>query len=171
MERRHVLRGFAGASVLWLTGCLATEPDAGTDADTDTTMPDDTDTPTGTPTDDAEPSVTDRSLTVTDSGCGQVRDEATVSFDESAGTVTVTGTVWGNDLAYVARLASVSYEDGTLTVTVASERSSETAVAGDCISEISYEATVAVAGGLPGTVEVVHVHGDERTTAATVDRP
>jgi hypothetical protein len=121
-----------------VTGCLSDGSagpgaDDGTDTDdpTSTPMPtDDTDTPdessdgtaTDTPSDQTgtPDGVTSRSFEVTDSGCGQQTDDATVSFDDE--TVTVTGTVWGDDLTYTAKLASATYDGSELTVTVATER-------------------------------------------------
>lgn len=142
-----------------------------------------TDRPDGTPSDtadespDDDPQTTaggagesDSSFDVTDTGCGGQTDDASVSFDDSSGSVSVTGTIWANDLTYTATLASTSVEDGELTVVVATERRSETAVGGQCINEIDYEATVPVDGDLPVSVVVRHRRGDTTTTVTDVTR-
>ena len=194
MRRRGFLCGLAAG--LASAGCLsedgtgpAAEPTDTTRLDADT-MPDDTEdteTDAGTPTEDRtetatgtngtdtatdtdpKTAVTDQSLTVTGRECGAQRHEATVAFDEAAGTVTVEGTIWANDLAYTAELASVTYGDGTLTTTVATDRD-EDAMGAQCIAEIDYEASVTVAGGLPSRVTVRHRHDGETTTAAETER-
>ncbi|MFC7140227.1 hypothetical protein ACFQMA_10335 [Halosimplex aquaticum] len=175
--------------------------DAGgdTDTDTDTTAPADTqtdnpgdtvtepdpdgsDTPSDAPTDtvsetpDSEPSATpsgvaDKSFSVTGSGCGGQTDDASVSFDESGGTVTVTGTIWGNDACYTAVLSDVRLDGGALTVVVAAESDAGTDTAcAECITEINYEATVALDAALPETVTVVHEHGGEDTRVTSASR-
>ena len=202
MKRRTLLRGLAAAGTLTLTaGCLAdgspgdqpTDTDEPTDTDdpTDTPMPTDDETPTdtSTPTDagdhvdtvsgtdrDPEPSdtpgVTDSSFSVTGSGCGSQTDDASVSFDDGAGTVSVSvsGTIWGNDACYTARLADTTYESDTLTVVVASESDAGTdTMCAECITEVDYEATVTFDGALPGKVEVKHRHGDDTSTVTTAD--
>lgn len=144
---------------------------SGTDWPDGTPSDTDPDTPASRPrTTDGGTGVSDTSLEVTDGGCGQQTDEADVSFDESAGTVTVTGTIWGNDLAYTARLESATLEGDELVVAVVSERRSETETAGQCIAEIDYEATVSLSGSLPVSVVVRHRHGDETTTVTDVTR-
>ncbi|MFB6150970.1 MAG: hypothetical protein ABEJ40_04105 [Haloarculaceae archaeon] len=146
-----------------------TDDDGTTGAET-ATADDDTQTdgedPTGTVV--PETALTDRSLDVTGTGCGSQVDDATVSFGD--GGVAVEGTVWGNDLAYTARLASATYDSGVLAVTVASERPDDAGAAGQCITEIEYDARFSFDGGLPSRVVVRHRHGEETTTVATAER-
>ncbi|WP_415378634.1 hypothetical protein [Halosimplex sp. TS25] len=152
-------------------GDTVTEPDPD-GSDTPSDAP--TDTVSGTP--DSEPSATpsgvaDESFSVTDSGCGTETDEASVSFDESGGTVTVTGTIWGNDACYTAVLSDARLDGGTLTVVVGAESDAGTDTAcAECITEIDYEATVALDAALPETVTVVHEHGGEDTRVTSTDR-
>jgi hypothetical protein len=150
-------------------------PDTQSDTAEDTaTAPDDGETPTETP--ESEPSTTpsgvaEKSLTVTDSGCGERMNDASVAFDEATETVTVTGTTWGNDACYTAVLSDVSLAEGSLTVVVGSESDAGTDEAcAQCITEIGYEATVTLDGGLPDEVAVVHESGGERTRITSVSR-
>ncbi|WP_459194504.1 hypothetical protein [Halosimplex sp. J119] len=152
-------------------GDTVTEPD-----------PDGSDTPSDVPVDtvsetpDSEPSATpsgiaDESLSVTRNECGTETDEASVAFDEDGGTVTVTGTIWGNDACYTATLADVRLDGGTLTVTVGAESDAGTdTMCAECITEIDYEATVALESALPETVTVVHQHDGEDTHVTSTDR-
>ncbi|PSP65897.1 hypothetical protein BRC79_08000, partial [Halobacteriales archaeon QH_8_67_27] len=141
-------------------------------SDTPTESP--TETPTETP--ENEPSTTpsgvaEKSLTVTDSGCGERMNDASVAFDEASETVTVTGTIWGNNACYTAVLSGVALDDGTLTVVVASESDAGTDEAcAQCITEIGYEVTVTLDGGLPDEVAVVHDTGDEKTRVTSTSR-
>jgi len=167
-----------------------TDRPAATPADrTDDTVtepaPGGTDDPSATPSDspddtvsetpDSEPSATpsgvaDRSFEVTDSDCGAQTDDASVTFDEDGGTVTVTGTIWGADACYTAVLSDVRLDGGTLTVVVDSESDAETdTMCAECITEIGYEATVELDDALPGTVAVLHSHDgeDARVTSRT----
>ncbi|ELZ27619.1 hypothetical protein C475_06855 [Halosimplex carlsbadense 2-9-1] len=156
------------------TDDTVTEPDPdGTDGPSATPSESPVDTASETP--DSEPSATpsgvaDSSLAVTDRGCGTETDDASVAFDENGGTVTVTGTTWGIDTCHTAVLSYVRLDDGALTVAVGSESESGTDTAcGQCITEIDYEATVALDSALPREVVVVHAHGgeDTRVTSAT----
>jgi len=145
--------------------------DTVTESDDGSVTPSDTSTesPTETPEDGSSTTpdgVADESLTVTDSGCGDGEqiDDASVAFDEANETVTVTGTVWGNDACYTAVLSGVSLDGGSLTVVVGSESDADAdEVCAECISEIGYEVTVTLDGGLPDEVAVVHEHGGEQT--------
>ncbi|WP_436908061.1 hypothetical protein [Halosimplex marinum] len=156
-------------------GDTVTEPD-----------PDGTDDPSATPSDapaetasetpDGEPSATpggvaDSSLEVTDSGCGTQADEASVDFDGSDGTVTVTGTIWGSDACYTAVLSDVRLDGDAATVVVGSESDAGTdTMCAQCITEIDYEATVAFDGALPREVTVVHAHDGEDTRVTSTTR-
>lgn len=90
-----------------------------------------------------------------------------MSFDSQS--VVVTGTVVGNNGCYRARLGGVTYDSGsdTCRVVVEAYNASPDAVCTQCITTISYEATVGFEGGLPGTVEVVHDDRGGRSTVAT----
>lgn len=185
MKRRPFLRGLAAASALATTGCLADDGPAGESPDdspapTDTPTPMPTDDPDDTPepTDDTESptpddgtatptGVTGQSLTVTASDCGAQTDDAAVAFDGE--TVTVTGTIWGNDACYTAVLADVTYDEPALTAVVAAEDDAATdEMCAQCITEIDYEAEITILGGLPDSVTVVHRHGDSETTVTDV---
>lgn len=153
------------------SGDTVTEPDPDGSA-----TPSDAPTDTASETSDSEPSATpsgiaDASLSVTGSECGAQTDEASVAFDENGGTVTVTGTIWGNDACYTATLADVRLDGGTLTVTVAAEPDAGTdTMCAECITEIDYETTVALDTALPGTVTVVHERDGEDTKVTSVSR-
>ncbi|PSQ20344.1 hypothetical protein BRD06_12505 [Halobacteriales archaeon QS_9_67_15] len=199
MKRRTFVRALPAAGALALTGCLSEgsgEAPIGTDEPTDTagddpvdtaTEPgDESDTPSDTPTESPTETLTERpeggssttpsgvaekSLTVTDSGCGERMNDASVAFDEASETVTVTGTIWGNNACYTAVLSGVALDDGTLTVVVASESDAGTDEAcAQCITEIGYEVTVTLDGGLPDEVAVVHDTGDEKTRVTSTSR-
>lgn len=157
------------------TGDTVTEPDPGGTDDPSAT-PSDSPEDTASETPDSEPSATpsgvaDSSLAVTDRGCGTETDEASVAFDANGGTVTVTGTTWGNDTCHTAVLSDVRLDDGTLTVVVGSESDAATDTAcGQCITEIDYEATVELDSALPREVAVVHRHGGEDTRVTSTTR-
>ena len=195
MKRRTLLRALPAAGALALTGCLSEgsgEAPTGTDeptgtagddpVDTATEPGDESDTPSDTPAEtpterpENEPSTTpssvaEKSLTVTDSGCGERMNDASVAFDEATETVTVTGTTWGNDACYTAVLSDVSLAEGSLTVVAGSESDAGTDEAcAQCITEIGYEVTVTLDDGLPDEVAVVHESGGERTRVTSVSR-
>jgi hypothetical protein len=171
----------------------STDTDRRTDEPTDRTDdivtepdPDGTDEPSATPSDapedtasetpDSDPSATpsgvaDSSLEVTGSDCGAQTDDTSVAFDEDGGTVTVTGTIWGNDACYTAVLSDARLDGGTLTVVVGSESDAGTdTMCAQCITEIDYEATVALDGALPREVVVVHAHDGEDTRVTSETR-
>lgn len=131
------------------------------------------DTVAGTPPGSDDPSATpvavvDWAFTVTRNSCGMQADDARVSFDDG---VTVTGTTWGNNACYTATLADVGVATDTLTVVVASESDAGTDVmCAQCITEIDYEASFTFDGKEPDEVVVVHTHGSDRSTVATVRR-
>jgi hypothetical protein len=189
MRRRRFLHAIAAGGALTVTGCLADgAPTGGTDEPTDTPHTDpgtdsgesgSTDTPHTDPGTDADDTASPEprgssggsmgvSFSVRDQECGGQVDETTVSFDDG---VTVSGTIWGNDACYTATLRDVSLEEGALTLVVAAESDAGTdRMCAQCITEISYEASVSVSGtDDPDVVRVVHVHGGERQTVTTVD--
>jgi len=196
MNRRSLLRALAGAGALSAAGCVS--GDGAEDGPTDTDEPEDTSTATddsgdestGTPTDgptdtvagtppgdgngtqtgDGErpDGVTDQSFSVTGHDCGSERDDASVDFGDG---VTVTGTIWGNNLCYTAELRDTRYSDGELVVAVAAFDDSEPETAcAECIAEVDYEVSVAFEGDGPDSVTVAHIRNRERTTVATAER-
>ena len=156
MRRRCVL---ASVSAVLVAGCVGSGGGSGT-----TTKGD------GTTTEGA-PSVASSSLAVTDTGCGSQSDGgASVAFERRE--VVVSGTVVGNDGCYRARLGDVSFDgssDVCRVVVEAFDDSGPDEVCTDCITAISYEATVVFDGGLPGTVEVVHDDLGGENTVVTED--
>ena len=135
--------------------------------ETATATPDDEQTETPTATPDYAMNITDQSLEILESACGQQRDEASVTVDKSAHTVSVTGTVWGNDAGYTAALDEVRIDGGRLEVTVVAEEDPDSGMAAQCITEIEYRATVTFDGAPPGEIVVTHRHADETTTVTT----
>jgi len=130
----------------------------------------------GVPTDGSgedgdAPTLTDESFEMTDAGCGEGDNDATVGFDADAGTVEVSGTIPGADACHVARLVEAGYDAdaGSLAVTVESVRRDDAEACADCISEIDYEATFTFDGGLPASVTVTHEALDESTTVASAE--
>jgi len=112
--------------------------------------------------------VTESSLRVTNAECGsQGAGKASVSFGSVS--VSVPGTVVGNNACYRARLADVSYDaaSGTCRVVIEAFNASPEEMCAQCITVIDYEATVEFEGGLPDTVEVVHDDMSGRSTVAT----
>jgi hypothetical protein len=154
MRRRRLLLG--SLAVLGGAGCAGRPPATGTATTTE-----------GPPTLDTT------ALRVTDRGCGEQVDAATVEFDADAPAVAVTGTVWGADLCHTARLADATYApaaDRLDVRVVAVRQETEGATCAQCIAEIEYAATCSFAGGLPGTVRVVHGRGADERVVATAER-
>ena len=118
-----------------------------------------------------EGSFSDASLTAVDSGCGQRTDEAEVTFERDDAEVVVTGTIWGSDLCKVPELVDAAYDTraGELTITVGTTipDSDGTPACAQCISELDYRVNAAFDGELPGSVVVVHEHGDGGKTVTT----
>lgn len=188
MQRRRFLAAVAASCPLLATGCLSdgAAGQAGTDSPEDTDSPtptpeseSTTEEPTDTAADDgthtatdagaSATTISDTSFEVLDSGCGQQRDEASIMFEDGEGVVSVSGTIWGNDMTYTATLDSTAIEGDALVITVAAEQKSESAVGGQCIVEINYEASVTLDGDLPAKAEVRHRHGDETKPVAETD--
>jgi hypothetical protein len=181
MERRQLLARFGAVlGAASLGGCLSQYQEiAGEAGNGDETEEDETTTENGT--DDSEETTTegtavgkdlpaDPTFTVTDSGCGQLTNEASVAFDAADTTVTVTGTIGGSNACYTAELAAASYdsEAGALDLTVASKREEGPDACADCIVAIDYEATFDFEDSLPATVTVTHdgMGGSEVVTTA-----
>lgn len=160
MRRRALLRALPPAAV-GLTGCAARGPPSGSD---------------GSPTTDGGgPSLVGADLRVRANDCGQQVDAARASFDAERPAVVVEGTIWGSDTCHTARLADATYDpaDDLLAVHVTAVRreTTGTPACGQCIVEVDYTATCTFAGGLPGTVRVVHGTGDRRTVVTAAERP
>jgi hypothetical protein len=171
MHRRQVLALGAALGLSGLAGCLGGGAGAdptgteGTDAEPSTSaLPED-----GLPDPDrttsyAEPAGTVRDYSFEISGReGSGEEGATVSAE--AGTVTVAGTIVGNNGCYTARLDAVEVTDDRLTVAVASEEDAPTN--GGCSAALvylDYRARVEMAGRLPIAVTVEH-DGEHVTTA------
>lgn len=175
MNRRTlVARVGAGIAVLAFAGCVAD----GNGGDDDSRGGDNEDTPdeseTETDPDDdgtesppeSDVGLAEASLTVVDVECGQQHDEADVAFETDTGDVIVTGTIWGSDLCKIPELVGADYDAQAdeLAVTVGTtdreSDSDEEMACGQCIAELDYRVTAAFDGGLPGSVTVVHDHGD-----------
>ena len=154
MRRRSVL--VSVVAVLG-AGCVAPGADrSGTSEETTT---------------DGGPSVGSSSLAVTGTECGSERDGgASVAFEGSE--VVVSGTVVGNDGCYRARLGDVSFDASSDVCRVVVEAFDDSGTSGGCVqclTAVSYEATVVFDGGLPGTVEVVHDDLGGEQTVVTED--
>lgn len=168
MKRRTLLSSVTAGAAAALAGCLDTGVGPGGDGN-DGGSGDGDDGGSGgdgTTTTSSTPSVADSSLSVTSAECGTGTNEASVDASgvgSSGGTVTVTGTIMGNDQCYTAKLKAASYDAGAdaLTVNVVSyvPEEEKDSACGQCIVDIAYEASVEVSGGTPGTVVVRH--GDE----------
>lgn len=148
MRRRDVLATLATVAA---AGCTGTPGGSGDGA-------------TGTTT--QRPRVAGTSFEVTSTGCGRLKETATVSVGDSG--ISVTGTTSETSGCYTAELDSATYDadgDELRVVVVAVEREDADACV-QCLTEIDYAASVEVDGGLPGTVVVVHrSRGEERTVA------
>jgi hypothetical protein len=171
VNRRTLLARTGALGALALAGCLGdgtddenTPADGAGDGDTPTPTPGEpTDTPAG-------PAVTDQSITTVDTRCQTGDATATVSADAEAGVVTVSGSLQTSTPCYRAVLETVSYDAASdaLTIDVGAERTADTCI--DCVGAVEYEATVAFADGLPGTVTVSH-RGESVVSGDTADAP
>jgi hypothetical protein len=160
MKRRTLLGTIGTAGLVTLTGCLSddgrgTPSDTGTAADTPSPMP--------TPT----PALTDSGFEIVSEESGTQADSASVSVDGA--TVVVEGTIWGSNGCQTAELDSVNYNDGTLTVAVATTRATDAdEMCTQQIVKIDYRTTAEFANGLPDTVVVTHSRdGAEETVVRT----
>ena len=109
-----------------------------------------------------------RRLTVTDRACGNPTDEGAIGFEN--GRVTLTGTITGSDGCATAVLGDVTYDRAAdrLRVVVATEKESGGgAICTQCLTEIDYEASVALENGTPVTVVLVHRGTTGETRVAT----
>jgi len=155
-------------------GATTTDPGDETGSPTDSPTDDHTDTLSETP--DGDPSATpsgvaSKSLTVTERGCGSQDEDASVSFDDDGVSVSITGTIWGNDSCYTAVFSDIRLDGGSLTVVVASESDADPDTAcAECITQIEYEAMLTFDGALPEDVAVMHEHGDEQSEVTSTTR-
>jgi hypothetical protein len=114
----------------------------------------------GEPTSEDPPELQASSFSVTGVASDDPRQTADASFDTDTETVTVTGTIVGNDGCATAKLGTVEYDaaDDQLTVDVVTTRR-EDAGDGACTQQmvgIDYEAAVSFDGGTPSRVAVSH---------------
>lgn len=154
MRRRDVLRAAPATAVLGpIGGCLGDGPPGG-----DPPSPGD---PPGSDIDGTD-------FEIIDISSGMETNEATVTADDR--TVTVRGTIPGNDGCYTAKLADVS-GGRTLRLTIRSRRRemTRTLACTQAIVEIRYRATVMYDGSLPDRVEVVHEAMGASEVVAAVD--
>ncbi|MEF8785756.1 MAG: hypothetical protein V5A45_07460 [Haloarculaceae archaeon] len=114
----------------------------------------------GEATPDDPPELQASSFSVTSVESSRPRQTADASFDTDAETVTVTGTIVGNDGCMTAELGTVEYdaENSQLAVDVVTIERGDT---GDnaCTQQmvgIDYEATFSFDGGTPSSVAVSH---------------
>ena len=181
MDRRQLLARFGAVlGTASLGGCLSQyreiEGEAGDGTETTEEATTDAEaTTTGETTDEGtvtgEGRGVTQTFTVTDHGCGQPTNEASVAFDAADASVAVTGTIGGPDACHTARLANVSYdpETGTLDVTVVSTREEGAGACAQCLVAIDYEATFAFAEELPQTVTVTHEAMGESEVVVTAE--
>lgn len=154
MKRRTVLVTFGALTGVFVAGCFGPGQDNGTeDDDRD---PDDDEKDSDQDDQDGNNYHAAR-FEVTGSNGGE--DSASVTFEN--GSVTVTGTILGNNSCYTARLASVNVENRTLTISVESyEDPPEDAGCMQVIIGIHYEAVVEFDDEPPTKVTVTHNGGE-----------
>ncbi|MFD1587863.1 twin-arginine translocation signal domain-containing protein [Halorientalis brevis] len=186
MRRRSFLTGTASTTALLaLAGCTqsgdrSTDDDTNdsddpgsqpTDPSTDTTETDDTTTTDSGdhPTTTVEDGLVNQSFTVTDTGSGTERHDATVDFDADKTEVVVTGTIPGADGCTTAELGEVTYDEQAdhLSVTVQTIDVPTSDACTQAIVEIDYEARFTFAESLPSQVSVTHDGSDGRRDVAS----
>ncbi|MFB6111654.1 MAG: hypothetical protein ABEJ35_03865 [Halobacteriaceae archaeon] len=104
------------------------------------------------------PTVTGQRFTVLDRRCANGKDEATATARDEQ--VIVTGRIHVPDPCHSATLRSVTYdgERDTLRIVIAQTTGEEDGVCIQCVGAVSYEATVGLDAGYPGTIVVAHDH-------------
>lgn len=171
MERRTVLGRLALVGTTGLAGCVSEDDGSGDGDGGGEATRAATETPTATPTDTPmSPTLTDATIDVSSSDCGNQVSDATVDFDGD--DVVVTGTIWGPDPSWTATLADASYDAGadSLAVTIGIEEDEDSGPTIQCIAEIEYTATLTFADGLPGEVTVTHETNEGSVTVVTTRR-
>ena len=126
---------------------------------------------TRSPTGTDESALHTHQLTVTDRACGSPTDEGTIGFENDR--ITLTGTITGKDGCATAVLEDVTDDRAAdrLRVLVATEtESGGGAICTQCLTEIDYEASVALENGTPGTVVLIHrgTTGETRVAIASL---
>jgi hypothetical protein len=108
-----------------------------------------------------KPALVNSSFEIVSAGCGTNDREINISFTDH--TVRVTGSIRGKNSCYTAELKNISFEQGTLTVTVKSFEPQSSDTCAMCLKTIEYESTHSFEGGLPERVAVTH--NDTRMTS------
>lgn len=143
------LASFAFAPLL--TGCLGGGSD---DEDRN-----ETDGGEDEPPEETDISLSDTEFEIIESGGGTRRDEVSIDTDEEELTVTVEGTLTGNNSCYTAELESAEYDavEDTFDVNVRSfEDRAEDEMCAQVITEIEYRLVAFFEGGIPGRTVVSH---------------
>ncbi len=104
------------------------------------------------------PSLVDSELSVTDVSGSASETTADASFDTEMNTVTVTGTIQGNNGCKTATLGNVTYNesDDHLTVDVETTDREDTGMCTQQLVYIDYEATITFEKGVPKEISVQH---------------
>lgn len=156
MRRRRVLAAVAAAAATaGCTGLPAGEGggDGGDDEDDGRTT--------------TQPAVADSSFSIRSADCATGDgDDASVSVEDA--TVSVSGTVTVADGCHVVELDSATIADGELRVVVASVTREGVQGCVQCLTEVGYDASVTLRGGLPERAVVVHESQGERREVASV---
>lgn len=172
MNRRRALATLGGIAFTAAAGCLSAPANDGNGSPTDTTTETPgTDSPTETsPTDSPTPTtpvLADTTFEILDNRPDERLNEATVTVED--GAVVVTGTIFGSNGCYTARLADAVTNAGRLTVTVESyeDTGDGTPACTQAIVAIDYRLTATFEGSLPTAVEVRHDTPDGTDVVAT----
>ena len=144
------LASFALAPLL--TGCLGGDSGEGEDGN-------ETDGGEDEPPEETDISLSDTEFEIVGGGGGTRSDEVSVDTDEEGLTVTVEGTLTGNNSCYTAELESAEY-DAVEDVFDANVRSfedrEEDEMCAQVITEIEYRLVASFEGGIPGRTVVEH---------------
>lgn len=160
MKRRILLTACSGALGSCIAGCLGQSPTTDTD-ETTTTTTTESNTETTTTT-DADTMIRDTSFEVQD--ISQTSQDETSSVSVDGTTVTVTGTIWGRNGCYTARLDDARFTDSTLVVAIESyEDADEDEACTEANVYVDYEATIELETDPPGEIVVTH-NGDRIQT-------
>jgi hypothetical protein len=155
------LASFAFAPLL--TGCLG----GGSGEDEDGNK---TDGGEDEPPEETDISLSDTEFEIIGSGGGTRRDKVSVDTDEKEFTITIEGTLTGNNSCYTAELESAEYDavEDTFDANVRSfEDRADDEVCAQVITEIEYRLIASFDEGLPGRTVVSH--NDELVAEAVSD--